>query len=211
MEYLDLKPEEIEKRSMEIIEAGLDPSRFDPRVLPIVKRVIHTTADFDFAENLFFSKDVTERAKEALLSGATLITDTNMALAGINKTALARIGAHAQCFMADESVARLAKERGVTRAMVSMEKAMQLPGPKIFAVGNAPTALLSLNRQIMENAPEPALIIAVPVGFVNVEYAKELIRQTCLSRDIPIIAAMGRKGGSAVAASIINALMYMIE
>lgn len=198
-------PEEIEKRSFEIIESELksDP---DPEQKPIIKRVIHTTADFDYAENLCFSEGVVKKALEAIKNGACIVTDTNMAKAGINKKVLARFGGEVYCFMSDEDVAAAAKERGITRAYISMEKAALLPKKLIFAIGNAPTALLSLYELVKSGKLKPELIIAVPVGFVNVVEAKELIMET----DIPYIAARGRKGGSNVAAGICNALLYMI-
>ena len=201
-----LLPEEIEKRSFEIITEELKKKGIS---LPaeqenITKRVIHTSADFDYADTLVYSKDAVEIAKELLINGADIVTDTNMALAGINKKALAKLGGHAHCFMADEDVARLAKERGVTRAVVSMEKARNIEKPVIFAVGNAPTALIRLYEMIQEGNWHPAFVIGVPVGFVNVEVAKELIMET----EVPYIVNRGRKGGSNVAAAICNALLY---
>ena len=172
----------------------------------MVKRVIHTSADFDYADNLCFSPDAVEQAKAALEAGATIVTDTNMALAGISKPTLAKLGGKAVCLMADEAVVREAKERGVTRATVSMEHAAKLDGPLIFAIGNAPTALIRLHELIEEGAVSPALVIGVPVGFVNVVESKELF----LGGDTPYIIARGRKGGSNVAAAIVNALLYQI-
>ena len=201
-----LLPEEIEKRSFEIITEELKKKGIS---LPaeqenITKRVIHTSADFDYADTLVYSKDAVEIAKELLINGADIVTDTNMALAGINKKALAKLGGQAHCFMADEDVARLAKERGVTRAVASMEKARNIEKPVIFAVGNAPTALIRLYEMIQEGNWHPAFVIGVPVGFVNVEVAKELIMET----EVPFIVNRGRKGGSNVAAAICNALLY---
>ena len=201
-----LLPEEIEKRSFEIITEELKKKGIS---LPaeqenITKRVIHTSADFDYADTLVYSKDAVEIAKELLINGADIVTDTNMALAGINKKALAKLGGQAHCFMADEDVARLAKERGVTRAVASMEKARNIEKPVIFAVGNAPTALIRLYEMIQEGNWHPAFVIGVPVGFVNVEVAKELIMET----EVPYIVNRGRKGGSNVAAAICNALLY---
>ena len=201
-----LLPEEIEKRSFEIITEELKKKGIS---LPaeqenITKRVIHTSADFDYADTLVYSKDAVAIARELLKCGADIVTDTNMALAGINKKALAKLGGQAHCFMADEDVARVAKERGVTRAVVSMEKARNIEKPVIFAVGNAPTALIRLYEMIQEGSWHPEFVIGVPVGFVNVEAAKELIMET----KIPYIINMGRKGGSNVAAAICNALLY---
>lgn len=201
-----LLPEEIERRSFEIISKELQERGI---VLParqemVTKRVIHTTADFEYAHSLCYSENAVETAQRLLLSGADIVTDTNMALAGINKSALARLGGSAHCFMADQEVACLARERKTTRAAVSMEKASELPGPLIFAVGNAPTALIRLYEMMQEGRFRPDFVIGVPVGFVNVEAAKELILET----DVPYIVNRGRKGGSNVAAAICNALLY---
>lgn len=201
-----MKPADIEKRSFAIITEELGGRTFPDGVAEVVKRVIHTSADFDYADNLCFSPDAVEQAKAALEAGATIVTDTNMALAGISKPTLAKLGGRAVCLMADEDVAREAKERGVTRATVSMEHAAKLDGPLIFAIGNAPTALIRLHELIGEGAVSPALVIGVPVGFVNVVESKELF----LGGDTPYIIARGRKGGSNVAAAIVNALLYQI-
>ena len=199
-------PEEIEKRSFAIISEELEKRQI---VLPVetemvTKRVIHTSADFEYAETMVYSPGAVEVAKELIKNGADIVTDTNMALAGINKKVLARYGGEAHCFMAEEEVARIAKERKVTRATISMEKAAQIKKPVIFAIGNAPTALISLHEMMEKEGFRPAFIIGVPVGFVNVEAAKELILQT----EIPHIVNRGRKGGSNVAAAICNAIMY---
>ena len=199
-------PEEIEKRSFAIISEELEKRQI---VLPkgtemVTKRVIHTSADFEYAETMVYSTNAVEIAKELIKNGADIVTDTNMALAGINKKVLARYGGEAHCFMAEEEVARIAKERQVTRATISMEKAAQIKKPVIFAIGNAPTALISLYEMMEKEGFRPAFIIGVPVGFVNVEAAKELILQT----EIPHIVNRGRKGGSNVAAAICNAIMY---
>ncbi|KSV59371.1 precorrin-8X methylmutase [Acetivibrio ethanolgignens] len=204
-----LLPEEIEKRSFEIIsqELSFRGIRLPREQEMITKRVIHTSADFDYTRTLCYSKDAVAIAKELIGKGAGIVTDTNMALAGINKRLLAGFGGEAHCFMAQERVAALAKERGTTRAAVSMEMAAELTGPVIFAIGNAPTALLQLYEMIQKGSWRPAFIIGVPVGFVNVEAAKELIMET----DIPYIVNRGRKGGSNVAAAICNALLYEME
>lgn len=201
-----LLPEEIERRSFEIIEEELHQRGI---VLPkeeemITKRVIHTSADFDYTRTLTYSKDAVKIVKDLILYGADIVTDTNMALAGINKKKLASYGGTAHCFMAEEEVARIAKERGMTRAAVSMEKASSLSKPVIFAIGNAPTALIKLYEMIQTGTWKPAFVIGVPVGFVNVEAAKELIMET----DVPYIVNKGRKGGSNVAAAICNAILY---
>ena len=201
------KPMEIENRSMEIIQAELGETSLPEPELCVLRRVIHTTADFDYAKNLVFSPHAVERALDALRNGAHIVTDTNMALAGINKTSLHHLGGEAHCFMADPDVAAEAKARGVTRAVVSMEHACRLDVPLIFAVGNAPTALVRLDQLIEEKQIKPELIIGVPVGFVNVVEAKELIMA---QEQVPYIVAKGRKGGSNVAAAICNALLYQL-
>ena len=201
-----MKPAEIEKRSFAIITEELGGRTFPEGQDEIVKRVIHTSADFDYADNLVFSPDAVEKAKAALLQGATVVTDTNMALSGVSKPVLAKLGGQAVCFMADAEVAREAKARGVTRAAVSMEHAAKLEGPLIFAIGNAPTALIRLHEMIGAGAVTPALVIGVPVGFVNVVESKELF----LGGQTPYIIARGRKGGSNVAAAIVNALLYQL-
>ncbi len=198
-------PNEIEKRSFEIIESEL-PYDIAEDIKPVVMRAIHTTADFDYLENLCFSENVIARAIELLKNGAVIVTDTNMALSGINKTALAKLGCEAVCFMADSEVAEIAKQNGTTRAVASVDKAAKLNKPVIYAVGNAPTALIRLCELIDSEKFRPELIIGCPVGFVNVVQSKEMI----MERDVPFIVARGRKGGSNVAAAICNALMYMI-
>ena len=198
-------PMEIEKRSMEIIESGL-PKGIPEENKAVVKRVIHCTADFDYAENLAFSKGAVQKAVSALKEGCDIITDTQMALAGINKTAASKLGCSIHCFMSDPDVAEKAKELGCTRAAISMEKAKELDKPLIFVIGNAPTALLKLREFIDAGEISPLLVIGVPVGFVNVVESKNAIMET----DVPYIIAKGRKGGSNVAAAIVDALMYQI-
>ena len=203
-----IKPMDIEKRSFEIISGILaeEGIKLDPQNEPVIKRVIHTTADFDYVKNLVFSEDAVQKAIEALQAGCDIVTDTQMARAGINKTILGRLGGEAHCFMADADVAAEAKARGVTRAFVSMEKASRLEKPVMFAIGNAPTALIALDELVKAGRLSPKLIIGVPVGFVNVVESKELI----ISSGVPHIVARGRKGGSNVAAAIVNALLYQI-
>ncbi len=207
MDWHKLPPMEIEKRSFEIITRELGDKKLDLELAPIIKRVIHTTADLDYADTLFFSQDAVKAGKDALLAGAHIVTDTRMAEAGINKTILAKLGGAVHCFMSDPDVAALAKERNMTRAAVSMEKAIDLQYPLIIAVGNAPTALLRLNELIDETGIKPCLIIGVPVGFVNVVESKEMIKAS----GIPCIISTGRKGGSNVAAAICNALLYELQ
>lgn len=197
-------PQDIEKRSFEIIESELTVL-IDEDKKPIVKRVIHTTADFSYAETMAFSDGVVEKALGAIRSGANIITDTNMGRAGINKMALSKFGGEVFCYMADEDVAKMAKENGTTRAVASMNKAAENEQNCIFAIGNAPTALIRLYELINEGKIMPELIIGVPVGFVNVVESKELI----MSLGVPYIVSRGRKGGSNVAAAISNALIYL--
>lgn len=224
-------PAQIEKRSFEIITEELGDRGFVPGTEPIVKRCIHTSADFDYADNLVFSENVVEKALSALRRGASIVTDTQMAKAGINKKKLAQYGGQVYCFMSDEDVAEAARENGTTRAAASMEKAagmfqrnhgqadtadrplncQEVPGDEtpglIFAIGNAPTALIRLYELIREGRLAPELIIGVPVGFVNVVQSKEMILDL---KDTPYIVARGRKGGSNIAACICNALLYML-
>ncbi len=199
-----VEPKEIEQKSMQIIDSELGEVNLSGEELLVLKRVIHTSADFDYKDNLVFSKNSVQTAIRMIQEGATIVTDTNMACSGVNKQALARLGCNVRCFMADEDVADCAKKNNTTRATASMSKAAQLQGPLIFAIGNAPTALIELDRLIKEENFRPALIIAVPVGFVNVVESKELI----LNSAVPHIVAKGRKGGSNVAAAICNALLY---
>lgn len=200
-------PHEIEQRSFAIITEELGNRKLDPENELVIKRVIHTSADFDYADNLTFSEHAVTKAMEAIRNGACIVTDTNMGKAGINKKSLARFGGEVYCFMADDDVAQAAKQNGTTRAVASMDKAATLHRSTIFAIGNAPTALVRLYELIGEGKLRPELIIGVPVGFVNVVESKELILQT----DVPHIVARGRKGGSNVAAAICNAILYQIK
>ena len=203
-------PGDIEKKSFEIIAEGLSSMgiSLDPEQDPVIRRAIHTSADFDYAKTLHFSQDAVRIARDLIARGADIITDTNMALTGINKKRLAAYGGQVRCYMAEESVADEAKERGLTRAAVSMEHAAgditESRTRAIFAVGNAPTALITLRKLYDDGIFRPDFVIGVPVGFVNVTEAKELILET----DIPCIINRGRKGGSNIAAAIVNALLY---
>lgn len=202
-------PADIERTSISIItreldELGLTPP---PETAAVVKRVIHTTADFDYAKNLRFTPGAVQAAVRALQTGAVIVTDTNMALAGISRPGLAKLGCEAVCYMADPAVAEAAKQAGTTRAVAAMHRAAREHPGAIFAVGNAPTALLTIAEEI-EAGLRPALVIGVPVGFVNVVESKETLFAICEQHGVPAIAAMGRKGGSNVAAAICNALVY---
>ena len=203
-----VKPMDIERRSFEMISEILEAGgiTLQPENEAVIKRVIHTTADFEYVKNLVFSENAVQKGIEALKGGCDVVTDTQMAKSGINKTILARLGGEVHCFMSDEDVAAEAKERGTTRAAVSMEKAARLEKPLIFAIGNAPTALIKLDELIKSGRIAPKLIIGVPVGFVNVVESKELIMNSAVAH----IVARGRKGGSNVAAAIVNALLYQI-
>ncbi len=217
----NIKPEEIEKRSFEIITEELknygpvvinsctkiDDTSENAAVMSIIKRCIHTTADFDYAKTMCFSEGALERFSKLIREGATIVTDTNMALSGINKRILDRFGCRIVCFMAEEDVAKEAKERGITRASVSMERAMAIDGSVIFVIGNAPTALIALKEAYERGSYSPGFVIGVPVGFVNVVLSKEMIMDT----NIPYIINSGRKGGSNVAAAIVNAMLKNIE
>lgn len=202
-------PADIERTSISIItreldELGLTPP---PETAAVVKRVIHTTADFDYAKNLRFTPGAVQAAVRALQRGAVIVTDTNMALAGISRPGLAKLGCEAVCYMADPAVAEAAKQAGTTRAVAAMHRAAREHPGAILAVGNAPTALLTIAEEI-EAGLQPALVIGVPVGFVNVVESKETLFAVCEQHGVPAIAAMGRKGGSNVAAAICNALVY---
>ena len=202
-----VEPRDIETKSFEIITSELGDRKFEANTELIVKRCIHTSADFDYADNLRFSEDVALKMMEAIKNGASIVTDTNMAKAGINKVSLGKYGGQVHCFMADEDVATAAKLSGETRASESMKKAASMDENFIFAIGNAPTALVTLYDLMKEGKINPIGIIGVPVGFVNVVQSKELI----MSADAPYIVAADRKGGSNIAACIVNALLYMIN
>ncbi len=204
MQLQRVEPSQIEARSMEIIRSELKVP-LPPENEAVILRAIHTTADFDYAENLCFSPKAVELGVEALRRGTDIVTDTTMAMSGINKRVLSKFGGQIHNFIADPEVAAQAKAQGVTRASVSMERAAALGKPLIYAIGNAPTALVRLYELWQAGTlPAPALIIGVPVGFVNVVEAKELT----MEMDCPWIVARGRKGGSNVAAAICNALLY---
>ena len=202
-----VKPMDIEKRSMAIITEELHGRTWPEPEFSVIKRCIHTSADFDYADNLCFSEHAVQKGIDALNAGASIVTDTKMAASGISKKRMAECGGEVYCFMSDPDVAETAKEKGCTRAAVCMEKAAELSGPLIIAVGNAPTALIRLYELIQEGKIEPALIIGAPVGFVNVVEAKELI----MTSGVPYIVARGRKGGSNVAAAICNAIIYDLK
>ena len=197
-------PREIEQRSMETITKELNGRTWPEPEFSVIKRCIHTSADFDYADNLCFSPNACQIGIEALKNGADIVTDTKRAMSGINKNKLATLGGQVHCYISDPDVVEEAKARGCTRSTVSMERGARIQKPVIFVIGNAPTALIELDRLIKEGAVKPALIVGVPVGFVNVVESKELIMQA----GVPYIVARGRKGGSNIGAAIINALLY---
>jgi precorrin-8X/cobalt-precorrin-8 methylmutase len=199
-------PMDIEGESMAIIASLLGDKEIAPENKAAVMRAIHATADFDFADSLYFSPGAVEKGIAALKRGAMIVTDTQMALAGVNKKALSATPSAAVCYISDADVAERAKAETKTRAAASIEKSLAAPGPKIYAVGNAPTALIRIYELIKEGELSPDLVIGVPVGFVNVVESKELIMES----GAPCIVARGRKGGSGVAAAILNALIYQI-
>ncbi len=207
IELEQVRPEEIEKRSFEIITEELGERVFLPGTEPIIKRCIHTSADFDYMENLYFSQEAVASGIQALREGAYIVTDTQMAKSGINKKVVSKFGGEVVCFMSDRDVEERAKKNGTTRAVASMDKAAELDKPLIFAIGNAPTALIRLYELIQEGRLNPKLVIGVPVGFVNVVPAKELF----VDFSVPAIIARGRKGGSNIAACICNALLYQLD
>ena len=202
-------PGDIERTSMEILTRELMArgAVLIPGTENVVRRVIHATADFDYAENLRFTEGAVEKAIEALRRGTDIVTDTNMTLAGISKPALERLGCRALCFMAEPEIAARARARGTTRAAAAMDQAAAVCPGAVLSVGNAPTALLRIAELIGEGL-RPALVIGVPVGFVNVVESKERVLDVCRKAGVPAIVALGRKGGSTVSAAILNALCY---
>lgn len=197
-----MKPHEIEAKSFAIIDAEAGPHNFAPDEWQIVRRMIHTTADFEYMQMVRISNNALAAGINAIRNGCTVITDTNMAKTGIRKDLLASFGGRCECLMADPQVAEQAKERGVTRARVAVEKAAHMMENGIYVVGNAPTALLHLLDMIKNKEADPALVVGLPVGFVNAAESKAALIET----NIPYISNVGRKGGSNVAASVINAL-----
>lgn len=201
-----LKPEAIETESFRIIDSEIGPHQFDAQQWPVVRRVIHTTADFELAEQVEFSWGAIDRALTALRGGAKILCDTNMVLSGVNKTRLAKLGGSVVCHVADPQVASEAKESGLTRSTFALRKGVA-EGCTIFLIGNAPTALFELLRLVEAGEVQPDLIVGVPVGFVGAAESKDAL----LATDLPFIAIKGRKGGSAIAAAILNALMIQAE
>ncbi|HEY6008936.1 MAG TPA: precorrin-8X methylmutase [Geobacteraceae bacterium] len=207
---VDLRPEEIEAESFRLIEAEVGPHPWSPLEWPLVRRVIHTSADFEYARTLVVSPTAVATGIAALRRGEGLVTDTTMALAGINKAGLARFGVAAACHVADPEVARLAREQGLTRSLVAMRRAVAGGAAGIFVIGNAPTALFELLRLIREKGVAPALVIGLPVGFVGAAESKAALVELAAERpQLPFITNLGRKGGSNVAAAVVNALLLL--
>jgi len=208
---LHMRPEDIETESFRIIETEMGPHPWSPAEWPIVRRVIHTSADFEFAKTLYFSPDAVSRSVAALRAGRGIVTDTTMALSGIAKPRLKRFGISTTCFVADPDVANLAQAEGITRSVAAMRKALADPANGIFVIGNAPTALFELLRLAQEEGVRPALVVGLPVGFVGAAESKEQLLTTAPGFNIPFITNRGRKGGSTIAASVVNALLIMAE
>lgn len=198
-----LLPSEREKKSYEIITEELGNTVLEKENEAVIKRVIHSSADFEYAYMLKFSEHAVAKAKKALKEGACIVTDSSMIKAGIQKKLLEQYGNEVYCFLADEEVAAAAQINGITRAESAIDKAVHLDKNIIFAIGNEPMALARIHKWVKEGKIKPELIIGVPVGFVNVMEAKDMIMQS----EVPYIISKGRKGGSTVAAAICNALL----
>ena len=206
-----MRPEEIETESFRIIDGEVGPHPWPPAEWPVVRRIIHTSADFDYARSLFFTTDAVACGIAALKAGRGIVTDTNMAMAGISKDRLKRFHVGASCFVADTGVARQAREEGITRSILAMRKGAAEPNNGIFVIGNAPTALFELLRLVREEDFRPCLVVALPVGFVGAAESKERLIHEGEELGIPFITNRGRKGGSNVAAAVVNALLIMAE
>lgn len=204
-----MQPESIEQQSFSIIREELNVRgiHIPEGCEAVTERVIHATADFDYADNLFFTSHAVQDAVASLRGGADIVTDTNMAKAGISVKGLSKLGGSVICHMAEPEIAAAAKRDGITRAAAAVRLRARIHDGAVYAVGNAPTALIELERQIRDGV-RPSLVIGVPVGFVNVVESKERILASCTKLGIPAIVALGRKGGSTVAAAVCNALIY---
>ncbi len=207
MDSLSMKPEEIESESFRIIDAEAGEHDWPNAEWQVVRRAVHTSADFEYVSSMVFSENAVEKALAAIKSGCGIVTDTNMALSGISKVRLAPFGNKIACHVADPDIAELAKRDGITRSIAAMRKALTAPDNRIFVIGNAPTALFELLRLIDEGQANPALIIGLPVGFVGAEESKIALAAT--KHPVPFITNMGRKGGSNVAAAVVNALAIL--
>jgi precorrin-8X/cobalt-precorrin-8 methylmutase len=207
MDSLDMKPEDIEAESFRIIDAEAGEHGWPDSEWQIVRRAIHTSADFEYARSMILSDDVIEKAVAAFKNGYGIVTDTNMALSGISKPRLTNLGCTVTCHVADPDVAEAAGTEGITRSIAAMRKAVADRNNRIFVIGNAPTALFELLRLIESGVATPALIIGLPVGFVGAEESKNALAADI--HGIPFITNIGRKGGSNVAAAVINALAIL--
>lgn len=209
MDSLTMKPEEIETESFRIIDKEAGEHGWPEVEWQIVRRAVHTSADFEYVQAMILSEDAVEKAITALRSGVGIVTDTNMALSGISKDRLADFGCTTSCYVADSDVAELAKQEGITRSIAAMRKAVSNPANRIFVIGNAPTALFELLRLMNAGVVNPALIVALPVGFVGAEESKNALAAT--DGNTPFITNIGRKGGSNVAAAVVNALAILAK
>ncbi|GMA48763.1 precorrin-8X methylmutase [Alicyclobacillus contaminans] len=201
------QPQAIEDRSFQIIAEELGPHPFTTEQFPVVQRVIHASADFELGRSLVFHPDAVAAGITAIQSGKQIVADVQMVQAGINKSRLAKYGSDVHVFISDEDVIAAARQENTTRAIVAMRKACALYPDAIFAIGNAPTALLELVRLVQTGRAQPSLIVGVPVGFVSAAESKDLLAAV----DIPFITNRGRKGGSPVAVSIVNALCLLAD
>jgi len=199
-------PESIENKSFQIIDNEIGEHNFSPVEYQVLRRIIHSSADFDFKDNLVFSNDAVSYAVNSLKKGVPIVCDVKMVYAGINKKLLEKLGCKSYCFVSDDDVIKEAKKTGLTRSIIAMRKACSLYPKSIFLIGNAPTALLELINLINEGKSSPSLVVGVPVGFVSAPLSKELLLS---QKDIPFIVALGRKGGSTIAVSCINALLIL--
>lgn len=206
-----LPPEEIEAESFRIIDAEAGAHLWSPAEWPVVRRVVHTSADFDYVRTMAFSPGAVEQGVNAIRQGRGIVTDTTMALAGISKPRLAPFGCPLSCFVADPQVAQSAKEQGITRSILAMRKGASGTGNGIFVIGNAPTALFELLRLVREEGARPDLIVGLAVGFVGAVESKEELLRVATEHGIPFITSRGRKGGSNVAAAVMNALSILAE
>jgi precorrin-8X/cobalt-precorrin-8 methylmutase len=204
-----LKPEEIEAESFRLIDAEVGPHPWGPAEWPVVRRVIHTSADFEYGRTMVMAPDAIARGVAALRRGRGLVTDTTMALAGISKPRLDAFGCAAGCLVADPVVAKVAQKLGVTRSLMAMRTAAVDPANGIFVIGNAPTALFELLRLVREEGLRPDLVIGLPVGFVGAAESKEELVRVAGAYSLPFITNQGRKGGSNVAAAVVNALLIL--
>lgn len=207
-----MRPEEIEAESFRIIEEELGPHDWSAQEWPLVRRAIHTSADFDYARSMFIAKGAVESGIAALKAGCGIVTDTTMIISGMSKERLKEFGVLVSCYVADPQVAKDAKAQLITRSIVAMRKGARDPKNGIFVIGNAPTALYELIRLIREERVRPKLIVALPVGFVGAAESKEALKELAKEfPELPFITNTGRKGGSNVAAAVMNAILIQAQ